>query len=500
MIGPFYQIPGEYAVPGSYTEIQDVPSQDSLGGMPLRAVIIGQVSGGSAVPGTVYANVTGGAAQGLFGAGTVLAQAAAAFSTERPEIALDVVGVAPVQNGVAASATVTFTGTATAAGTAALWIGGYRYSFPVQAGQQAADAAAALVSALSVPVAGQGRTVLQAQTGLTVAVQGAVVTLRRGETGDCTGNAPALALTGRIADSVPGIAMALTPFTGGAGTPDLTPALQALGTTWYTDIVLTLNDPTSVQSAVLEARRRCGALIAQDARVWVSVQGTQGQILALAGQFTTAEELVLIGVQSPRWSPWVAAAVCAAQGAQSLNQDPARQLQGIVLNGLSGLGPSAQDQFSASQRNVMLNAGCATLGFAADGTVTFERVVTARQVDPQTGVATGIWDVMVPAIGARVRYEWNAWVTTHYFNAKLADDGSPLAGQPGVVTCRTLQGSWVAQCKLYELQGWIDGVATVGPQAVFQRHPTDRSRVDAVLPIRPMGSLIVLANILQLQV
>ncbi|MFT9448430.1 phage tail sheath subtilisin-like domain-containing protein [Gluconobacter japonicus] len=496
----FQQIPGDWALPGSYTEIRDVPDPNALTGMPVRAVLVGQVSGGAAAVNTVYRNVTAATAPGLFGVGTILTQAATAFSNERPDVALDVVGVAPAVGGVAAKGTITFTGTATSAGTGALMIGGQRFTFAVASGATASDAAAALLASLNTQAAGSAGTVLKTATGLTATASAGVVTLTAGETGDASGGSLEIRQTTRSADQVPGLTVATAAMSGGAGLPDITPALQALGETWYTDIVLAGHDQANISAAVLEARRRNNAMVAKDARVWVGYTGSQGQIAALAAQFSTAEELVLIGATAPYWSPWVLAAVCAAQGAQSLNSDPSRQLRGIALSGLSGLGPSAGNQFSPTQRNVLLGAGCTTLSIARDGTVTFERVVTARQTDPTTGVASGVWDVMLPAIGARVRYEWNSYVTANYYNAKLADDGSPLANSPGVVTCRTLRASWVAQCKLYELQGWIDDVATLGPKAVFTRDATDRNRVNSTLPIKPMGSLIVLANLLQMQV
>ncbi|GBR09508.1 phage tail sheath subtilisin-like domain-containing protein [Gluconobacter frateurii] len=496
----FVQIPGEWAVPGSYTEIKDVPSQDTLAGMPLRVVIVGQVSGGSASVNTVYRNVTSGTAAGLFGVGTVLTQAINAFSTERSDIVLDAVGVAPATGGVAAVGSITFSGTATSAGTGAVMIGGNRFTFAVASGASATAAAAALLASLNTQASGANGTVLKIACGLTATVSGAVVTLTAGETGDASGGNCEIRTTTRTADQVPGLTIATSPMQNGAGLPDITPALQALGETWYSDIVLTGHDAANISAAVLEARRRNNAMVAKDARVWAAYTGTQAQIQALAAQFSTAEELVLIGAQGPYWSPWVLAAVCAAQGSQSLNSDPSRQLRGIALNGLSGLGPPASSQFSSTQRNVLLTAGCTTLTLNRDGTVNFERVVTTRQTDPTTGLASGVWDVMIPAIGARVRYEWNTYVTANYYNAKLADDSSPLANTPGVVTCRTLQASWVAQCKLYELQGWIDDVATLGPTAVFKRDTSDRNRVNSTLPIKPMGSLIVLANQLQMQV
>lgn len=497
----FQQIPGDWQVPGSYTEIQDVPAQGTLTGMPLRCVVVGQISGGAATPNTVYTNVSSAQAVQLFGVGSAMAQALAAFSTEQPTLAVDAIGVAPATGAVTATATLKFSGTATGGATGAAILGGYRISYAVASGSTAAQVAAAFVAACNSTAANASSSYLKAATGLsaTLGSDGVTVTVQSWEKGAFTNDFD-VRMSSASADQVPGISVAVTGMVNGAGAPDITPALQALGGTWYTDLILTLNDQANLGAAVIEAKARANAMVAKDLRIWAAYRGTQGQILNLTAAFSTVEELVLIGETTPRWSPWNAAAIAGAQGAQSLNNDPARQLRGIALNGLAGLAPDGTDQFSPTQRNVLLKGGCTTLQINRDGTIAFERVVTTRQVDPKSQVATGPWDVMKPAIGARVRYEWDAYVEATYYNAKLADVGSPLENSSGVVTVRTLKASWVAQCLLYQAQGWIDDVATLGQQAVFERDASNRSRVNATLPIMPMGSLIVLANILQVQV
>nr|WP_294915353.1 phage tail sheath subtilisin-like domain-containing protein [uncultured Neokomagataea sp.] len=488
----FQQIPGEWAVPGSYTEIQSVPAAGSLSSMPLRAVIIGQRSNGAAAPNVVYENVANPAP--LFGAGMVMTQAITSFVTERPDVPVDAVGVAPTAGMVLPTAQITFNGTPSASGTAAIVVSGYRVAFAVSAGATVFQLAASLLSAVQA-------SQLTTQVGVTAELinNGVAVQLTMMDWG-AAGNQTGLTVSAAAGDQVPNLTVVASGFANGVGAPDITPALQALGNTWYTDIVLVLNDQANIQSAVLEARRRCSAMVAQDARVWVAVSGTQGEILQLQSQFSTAEELVLLSATSPSWSPWQLVAAAAAQGAASLNADPARQLRGLPLNTLAGLGPSPLNQFSRTQRQALLTNGCTTLTVARDGTVSFERVVTTRVTDPATQQASGIWDVMIPAVGARVRYEWNAYVEATYYNAKLADDGSTASNLSGVVTCRTLLGSWAAQCKLYENMGWIDDVGTMVATASFVRDQRDRSRVNSYLPIKPMGSLIVLANVLQMQV
>ena len=497
----FQQIPGEWAVPGSYTEIQDVPAQNTLTGMPLRCVVIGPLEGGSGVAATVYEEISAAQAVQLFGVGSVLAQMVKAFAKEQPTLSIDAVATAPVSGAVDATGTLVFSGTATGAGTSAIILGGYRVSYPVASGASATEAAQAFVSAANSAAANASASDLQVTTGLLVALgtDGVTVTVTA-KSKAALGNQIDLRVSSASSDLVPGISIAVTAMSGGAGSPDITSAIAALGNTWYTDVVLAFNDQPNLETAVAAAEAAGNAMVAQDMRLWSAYNGTQGEILALTAAFSTAEVLVIVGATAPRWSPWLAASVAGANGAQSLNTDPARQLRGIALNGLAGLGPDASSQFTPAQRNVLLRGGCTTLQLNRDGTVAFERVVTTRQVDPTSQVSVAPWDVMIPAIAARVRYEWNAYIEATYYNAKLADVGSPLENTDGVVTIKTLAGSWVAQCLLYQAQGWIDDVATLGGEAVFQRDATDRNRVNSTLPIKPMGSLIVLANILKVQV
>ncbi|MEE8661920.1 hypothetical protein CGLAMM_11380 [Acetobacteraceae bacterium EV16G] len=69
------------------------------------------------------------------------------------------------------------------------------------------------------------------------------------------------------------------------------------------------------------------------------------------------------------------------------------------------------------------------------------------------------------------------------------------------MTPKTLKLSWIGQSVIYEGQmGWLDNTATLSAQATFERDRTDRNRVNARLPVQIMGSLMVIANSLQLQV
>ncbi|GBQ23500.1 Mu-like prophage FluMu protein gp28 [Acetobacter estunensis NRIC 0472] len=163
---------------------------------------------------------------------------------------------------------------------------------------------------------------------------------------------------------------------------------------------------------------------------------------------------------------------------------------------------SCDATFDDAMRNVLLGDGMSTFLVGQDGTVTIERAVSTSQMDANGNATTAWRDVMVHATISRIRYEWNLFIETTYPRAKLADDGSALANvaTAGVVTPSILKNSWVGQSKLYENQGWIENTSTLSKQARFILHPTDRNRVDCALPVQVIGSLIVVATSIQMQV
>lgn len=521
----FEQIPGSWNVPGAYAEVTTVNSGANLTAMPLRVLIVGVLAGGSGQAGGVYQNVTPSSAQTIAGSGSLVSRAVAAFATDAPFTQVDMALVAsasgaggqqwlvtPSVSGGSGSDgdTATTTGgdagstaggsvpvvvsTASASGQVALVVNGVRVAATVTSGMSAAALGAALAAAWTDDIT--------LGTGVSCAVDASSgkLTLSATEAGGWTGDIDVRQST-LAEDTVPGVSLQVGVSVVGAGWPDMTPALLATAHTWYTDIVSCLYDSANLATFGTELTRRFNAMTKLDALGYVGFRGTYGQALALAATLNNPH-LTVLPANAPRWEPAVAAASYAAVASAALNTDPARQLRGLSLTALAGLGPDSGDRFDDAMRNVLLGDGMSTFLVGQDGTVTIERAVSTSQMDAN-GNATAAWrDVMIHATISRIRYEWNLFIETTYPRAKLADDGSALANvaTAGVVTPSILKNSWVGQSKLYENQGWIENTSTLSKQARFILHPTDRNRVDCALPVQVIGSLIVVATSIQMQV
>jgi phage tail sheath gpL-like len=74
-----------------------------------------------------------------------------------------------------------------------------------------------------------------------------------------------------------GVAVAVTAFTGGTGTPDIAAVVAALGDDWYTDIVFPFNDTQSLNTIRDELLERWGPLKMIEAQLWTAFRGTHAE-------------------------------------------------------------------------------------------------------------------------------------------------------------------------------------------------------------------------------
>ncbi|NHO33329.1 phage tail sheath subtilisin-like domain-containing protein [Acetobacter fallax] len=520
----FGEIPDQWEVPGAYAEVTQINSGTTMAGMPLRVLLIGALSAsGTGQAGTIYPNVTASSAQSLAGPGSLMAQAVKAFVTDAPYTVLDMVLVSPQPGAAkqawtvtpqvsgsssssgttAASASGTSTtatgvapvvvAAASASGQTALQVNGVRVPVAVSGGMTAAQLGAAVAAAWTSDI--------QLTTGVAcVADASGVLTLTAVEAGGWTADIDvrqsALAI-----DTVPGVSFAISTLTAGTGWPDMTPALSVTSHTWYTDIVTCLYDAANLVTFATELKRRFNAMVKLDAHGYFGARATYGQALAQA-ETLNCQQMTCLPAGGARWHPAVAAASLAAVASAALNTDPSRQLRGLALTALAGLGPDDADRFDESMRNILLQNGMSTFLVGQDGSVTIERAMTTYQADSNGNAAEmDARDIMVPKTATRIRYEWNLYISTTYPRAKLADDGSPLANVTSaqVVTPTVVRNAWAGQSRLYENQGWIENTSDLAKKAIFTRHATDRNRLDSYLPIQVIGALIVVASSIQLQ-
>lgn len=488
----FGEIPTDWRVPGTFVEVR--PSYSNIGVLPwpARALLIGQMRGGggagTATALQVYPITRADQAIGLFGAGSQLARMAAMFLAANRSTPLFAMGVADPAGGAAAAGSFAISGSQTAAGTIAAYIGGERVTAPVTLTDTPTTIGAKL------------RDAINARTDLpvTAAASTGTVTVTAKHAGTI-GNAIDLRLNRRPDEATPpGLTVAVTAMASGAGVVDITGALSAIASDWYTDIVPGWTDTTNLGVLETELVRRYAASGRLDAHAYIALAGSYGTLAGL-GAARNSQFVTALGMAGMVTEPWAVAASLAGVCAFQLTNDPARQLRGLALPGVAA--PAPASRFIESERDLLLRDGISTFLVQSDGTVILERVITMYQ-KTSLGVDDTAWlDIMVPKTLSRLRYDWRTWITLQYPRHKLADDGALAAEYSDVVvTPRILHSSWGARCTEYERNGWIEGATETVAASSFVRDGTDRNRVNSRQVVRIIGNLMVLAVALEFEV
>ncbi|TCW06954.1 phage tail sheath gpL-like [Raoultella sp. BIGb0138] len=406
-------IPDDFRVPLVIIDIDNSQALDSAPAQSRKIIVIGQQSAtGTATALTSNRITSDGTADQLYGKGSMLAGMLKTLRKANSYTEVWAMGLADIAAGAAAKAELAITGPATAAGTLALLVNGVSVQVGVSADDTADTIATAIIAAVNKLPDTQVIAALKAASTTSV-------TLTTNWKG-VTGNAMDVRLNYYPGEQTPaGVAVAVTAFTGGTGTPDIAAVVAALGDDWYTDIVFPYNDMQSLNAIRDELLERWGPLQMIEAQLWTALRGTHAE----SGTFGETRNDWLISCLGTNIAPqphWLWAASYGGIAAYYLANDPARPLQTLVLPGI--LPPAKDVRWDMPERNLLLHDGIATHNVDAGGNVCIEREITMYRVNQYGDADTSYLNVQSPATLGRIRYVIKNRFSNRYPRHKLAGD------------------------------------------------------------------------------
>ncbi|MBJ9695888.1 phage tail protein [Burkholderia cenocepacia] len=339
-----------------------------LVGMPRSVLLIGQANPPAVVDITKRHRITSESdAIALLGEGSMLlAMWRMAKSNADLGIPIDVVIVADDATAIAATgkATITIAGEHSA-GELPLYIGGTRVRIGVTVNDTAQTAALKMVNAINAIPALPVTAAVGAAAGeiaLTCRWKGA------------TGNSIDMRGTYYADDSVPlGVGLTITPFSGGAVNPDITPVIPAIKGIAPTEYAMPYTDSTNMGILEEELNRRWEFDNMKDGQAVTVVRGTEGEVSAWLSP-RNSPMCHTICVTRDLTNPWETAAAAAAAIESHCATDPALPFTGVALTGY--VAARLEDDWEVEQRNNMLVAGGSVLESMEDGTANILRMVT----------------------------------------------------------------------------------------------------------------------------
>ncbi len=469
----FNDIPSDSRVPFTYVEFDSSKSQQGPSLQPFELLVIGQKMAAGSVAELVPTGVTSADQAGLFfGRGSMLhAMAVRLFENNKLTKATFV--AQDDAAGTAATGTVTFTGTSTAAGTIFLYVAGRRIAVPIASGEDAT----AVATAVTVAAALAANDDLQASIANTLGV--ATATAKNlGTAGDSID----LRLNYFSGEELPaGITAAIVAMTGGATDPSISAALAVLGEAHRNVLAIgyPANQTANYVALDAELADRFGPLRAIEAIAFLGESDSHANLITL-GSGLNSKSISVMGVAGAPNPPWEWAAANAGVVAEHGKNDPARPFQTLQLKGLRA--PAEAAQFTLAERDLLLRDGISVYVVDAAGAVRINAEITNWQVNAAGGQDTSFLFVNSGLTLGFIRHDLRTQFAQKFPRHKIANDGTSFGAGQAIITPKLARAQILSLFRGWEQLGLVEGFDQFKAELIVERNAQDPNRMDFLLP------------------
>lgn len=487
----FNNIPSTLRLPLFWAEVD--PSKAGTFANYQRALIVGyKTTTGSGTANTFERISSADRAKVCYGRGS---HGAAMFEAWNLNNSFDEVWgafLAEPAAGTAASGTIAVTGPATASGVISLYIAGRKVSVNVVSGDAATAIAAAISAAinatLDLPVTSSVTTSTVTLTCRWKGVDGNGIDVRHSYFGTI----------GR--EALPtGVALTITAMAGGAGNPDLTALLAALGDQEFDTVVVPWTDSTTL-NAIDAAWDHVGdtgrwSWMRQIyGHVYTATDGSVGTLQTL-GAARNGAHVTCFGYNASPTPAYERAAMYAAQAHRALLVDPARPLHTLPLKGMLPAVPSAR--FTKAEKNSLAFDGISCAKESDDGTVQIETSFSMYQKNTHGIDDNAFLKVQTLATLAYVLRSLRFAIVQKFPRHKLANDGTRFGPGQAIVTPNTAKAEIIAHYRQLEFRGLVENAQAFKRNLIVERNVDDPNRLDVLYPPDLVNQLDVFAVLAQ---
>jgi phage tail sheath gpL-like len=493
----FERIPANIRVPLFYVEISARAA--AYFAQNQVALLIGpMLSTGIATPLTPVLVTGFQDAVGLFGAGSILSDMVDVYRRNDSYGELWCIPHLDDPTAVQATATVTWAGPATAAGSIYGYINGDRYVTNVPNGATAAE----IVQLISDQLNADPFAPLTAAPGGGVPGPGTADIVYTAKHGGTIGNEIDIDvnLRGVAAGEVlpPGVSIvAGANPSGGVGVPPLADVIAAMGDDEYDFIGSPYHDAASLD-LFDELMNDVTGRWAWDRQVYGGVFTSRRdtlQGLVDFGRLRNGPHVHVLGVPGNPTPPWRRSAALTAQAAVALRIDPARPLQTLPLVGV--LGPPRGQGFRIADRNTLLYSGISLDMTDLSGQVRIQRCISTYQRNVWGQPDPSWLDVQTSYTLMYIVRFLRQRLLTKFPRHKLADDGTPFGPGQAVATPSIIRGELVAAYSELITMGLVENMDLFKANLIVERNANDPNRVDILFPPDLINQLRIMAMLVE---
>lgn len=463
------EIPSDLRVPFIYVEFDDSQAIQGSSKMPHHVLVIAQKTGdGTGTALEPFEATNADQVRAKAGPGSIAHMIASRlFQNNRTTKTTFV--LQDDEAGTASAHTITVTGTATAAGTIALMVGGVRVPVSVASGDTNEEIATAINAALVADVD---------KLPFTSAVATNVVTLT-------AKNVTTLGDQIDIRDSFyqgeelpAGVSLAYLNSVNGTTDPDITEAWAVLGDTHYTVWVTASNDSSNISALKAELASRGEGMQMRGAISFVGKHDSHSNLLTY-GSGINSGRVSICGVKSAPNSPWEWAAAVAGEYVESIKNDPGQQVTTLPLKGI--LPPADVDRFSVIEKDLLLHSGISTYSVDGGGVVRIQAQITTYLTNSLGAPSEALLYAEQPMLLEFLRYDFRASMQK-YARHKLASDGTKFSPGQKVMTEKLGMAESVNIARRWEADALIENADQFAKDVRVERPSGATERLDFFLP------------------
>lgn len=445
MTFPFNEIDPSVRTNVTHIEFDKSRAVKGVSKKPHKILVMGIMLTGTVAELTPKQINSGDQADAYFGVGSQIAEMCRAAKVANGQTEMWACGIVAATGGTAGTKTITFSGTSTAAGVIALYIGGRRVPVSIPTGTAAASVGPLVDTAIK---AHKDYTRMAFTSGAATTV----VTLTKRWKGIMDEDVRVNYLTSD--ESVPGLTSVVATAIAGATNPDVGSIITAIGDIKQYDTVINpWTDATNLTALEAELLARWNGMVQMEGFSYSAVVGSYGTASALGVSRNSPFVRLMAANTSPTPS-YVWAAAVGAVNAYHSQIAPSRPRQTLAVPGVMPCAPEAQ--WGESDRNLLLFAGCSTHIDDGAGNVYLETMISTYRTN-----AAGVLDPSYLYAEkadtlAAIRYDLRSSVSLAFPRHMLAEDGGQYPQGMPVMTPKTMKGHAAGRYDLWVDQGWVD--------------------------------------------
>jgi len=279
-------------------------------------------------------------------------------------------------------------------------------------------------------------------------------------------------------------------MSGGATNPDVTAAINGMGTDWHNYIIQPYTDAANLTIIETMLSTNYQPPRQQGSRLFTAFRGSHATTTTFANG-RNSEHVSCIGTGKSPAPVWIWAALNGIICAESLVRHPLKQMVGLKVPAVEGyvLAPNHIDRWTDVERNLAIPDGISTYTVGADGQVYLEWQVSMYQVNTAGVADDALLLINATEFRERVRFEKIATFAP-YARHLLAGDNARVS--PGVDVMQP-SDALVLLLDLYrkqEAKGWVQDYEGYKETLIAEIDVDVKTRLnitDQPMPVYPMG-------------